>query len=230
MKGTNIKSLFSDWQFNFSPYVDFVQQIGDVAAIRRTKTGETFRRNYERALLLLAVADRYKSRKALEFGTGRGFVSGCLSVLSGIEEIHTIDKLDYGSTVAYLTSVSEMINLDKIKFIHKDSFGLCSKDLGEGFDLVFIDGEHSHKAVKNDLRLAMECSTEDAVIVFDDYRNKHKGVKKFIRSIPGDKLVVSTDGWIYKNTMITKHGDADRLVNGKEAGSGQVIYWKSGKK
>ena len=95
------------------------------------------------------------------------------------------------------------------------------------FDLVFIDGEHTAKAVANDFKVALKYTTEDALIVFDDFRRKHKGVRKHIISLPFDKILVYTDGWIYNNILIAFHGDADKVVDKKEVGSGQVVLYKN---
>lgn len=228
---TNILLLCQEWGFDYRKYEEKVFAIGNVCAIRRTKQGKFFHRNYERAMLLLAVASKYKSTSVLEFGTGRGFAAVCLSMLQNITNITTIDKLDQTKTIQLVANLGiDKVKLDKINFISKNTLRLSSKDkeeIGKDFDLVFIDGEHTRVAVKNDLEVALDCTTEDAVIVFDDYRNKHKGVKKYIKSLEYDKILVYSDGWIYNNVMIAKHGDADKVKDNREYGSGQVILYKN---
>ncbi len=220
-------SLLWSWHFAYSDHIDQVRSIGDVTAIRKDKKGRTFRRNYERAMLMMAVAWKYGSTKFLEFGTGRGFVTACLSTNDIISSITTIDKLDSEKTQRKMGEL-DGVNMSKIHFIRKNSFKIDASELSNDFDLVFIDGEHSQMAVKNDFDIALHSTTDNAIIVFDDCRNKHKGVKKFIKSLNYDKILVYTDGWIYENTAIAKHGDADKVVDGKEVGSGQVILYKGG--
>ncbi len=226
MNETNIVDLCKKWGFDIQQYKETVALIGDVCAIRRDKSGKSFRRNYERALVVLSAALHYKSTKFLEFGTGRGFVTACATLLDGLNSITTIDKLSKDATIGTISKVSIPIDMSKINFISKDSKKLVPKDIGAGYDLVFIDGEHSASAVANDFALALECTTDDAVIIFDDFRNKHRGVKKFIASLEYTKTLVPSDGWVYKNRMIKKHGDADKVKDNKEIGSGQVVLWK----
>ncbi len=224
----DILSLLDEWNIDKDKYIDIVRDIGDVCAIRKTKKGVTFRRDYERGILLIAVALHFNSHKVLEFGTGRGFVAGCLSLLPSVESIHTIDKLKATETVGFMDKLS-VINKEKVNFIQKNSFKLSAGDLDNDFDLVFVDGEHNRKAVSNDFNIAIKHTTDNAIIVFDDYRNKHKEVKKYISSLQYKKCVVFTDGWIYENVMISKHGDADKVDRGRERGSGQVVLWKNEK-
>lgn len=226
---TDILSLCRSWQFDYQNYKQEVLRIGDVCAIRKAKNGRLFRRDYERAILLLAVASKYQSQRVLEFGTGRGFVSACLSMLEHVSHIATIDKLRQEKTRKLVESVAAR-GLDKIQFVSTNTFKLSHSAIKNDFDLVFIDGEHTEKAVKNDFKFAMKHTADDAIIVFDDYRNKHKGVKKYIKSLKYDKVLVYTDGWIYENIMINKHGDADVVKDQKEYKSGQVILYKNGQK
>lgn len=231
MKATDLLTLMKKWDFPLEAYKDVVMEIGDICAIRKSK-GVAFRRNYERAFLLLAVALKYGSSRVLEFGTGRGFVTAALSMLENVHEIYTIDKLPASQTVGIMKQSSHA-QMSKVSFISKKSSDVKRIDLGglDGlFDLVFIDGEHSHKAVEHDFKLSLKQTTSDAIIVFDDYRNKHRGVKKYISSLKYDKILVSTDGWVYENKMIKVHGDADNLVDNKEMGSGQVILYKGGER
>ena len=113
MQSLDILSLFEKYGFNYLAYKDIVLKIGDICAIR-TKNGKSFRRNFERALLVMAVANQYRSTKVLEFGTGRGFVTGCLSLLDNVKEVWTIDKL---SDAEKIMSAIPEIQMNKIKFI-----------------------------------------------------------------------------------------------------------------
>ena len=224
MRSTNILELFTEWDFDYLSYKDKVCSIGDICAIRTNDVGELFRRNYERGMLLLAVAWKYQLCRLLEFGTGRGFVVACVSLLDSIQDIYTIDRARERRTIGVAKKAGFLDS--RTHFIQKNSFKLKSVDLQDDFDLVFIDGEHSEKAVKNDFKIALQHTTKKAIIVFDDYRNKHKEVKKYIKLLKYDKLLVSTDGWIYDNIMIATHGDADKVIDNKEMGSGQVILNK----
>lgn len=226
MQSIDLLTLCDKYQFDYLSYMHFVSSVGDLTAIRKNKDGTLFRRNYERAILMLCVANKYQSTRFLEFGTGRGFVTACISCLKHVQSIFTIDK-DHSQNADKILSSIPDVKSEKINFLCKNSMNLSSSDISHDFDLVFIDGEHSEKAAKNDFELALKCTTDNAIIVFDDYRNKHRGVKKFIKSLKFEKFLVFTDGWIYKNNMIHKHGDADKIIDGKEYNSGQVVLFKN---
>ena len=74
---------------------------------------------------------------------------------------------------------------------HKNSINILkgySKDLLKEIDLkeidfVFLDGGHSYKTVKEDLRLLILNLKKDSVILCDDYNILHYGVKKAIDEI-----------------------------------------------
>jgi len=225
MNNINLLSLFNQWKFDYSKHKDIVCSIGDVCAIRYSKETGSYRRNYERAILLIAIAKTYNRCKVLEFGTGRGFVSGCLSLLPGISYIYTIDIVSSRKIKQKMTQ-APLINIGKITFVTKNSRLLSSKDIPNDFDLVFIDGQHTYNTVKNDFEIALKHTVKDAIIVFDDYRNKYKKVKKYINSLDYEKIAVSTDGWLYDNKKIARNGDVDRLVQNRETESGQVILYK----
>jgi len=226
---TDIEALSVQWDVDLIPYIPKVKEIGDICAIRYDKKGRPFRRDYERGLLLILVALKHKLVNCLEFGTGRGFVSACLSMLEGVDSVHTIDKLERTQTVDVM-SQSVYAKPEKVTFIQTKSNKICSRHFDRKFDLIFIDGEHTEKAVKADFNNALLYSEESAIVVFDDFRNKHEGVKRFIKSLSKyRRLLVSTDGWYYQNARIHEHGDADKIVNGREFGSGQVILIKGNK-
>jgi predicted O-methyltransferase YrrM len=68
------------------------------------------------------------------------------------------------------------------------------KAIGEGVDMLFIDGSHAYGVVKKDFKNYNELVKPGGFIVFDDYED-HKdspGVKKAVDEMCGDG---SFDGW-----------------------------------
>ena len=47
------------------------------------------------------------------------------------------------------------------------------------FDLIFIDGDHSYNAVKNDFKLSLSLSHKKTVYIFHDIYHAESGSKKF---------------------------------------------------
>jgi len=219
MEKTNIIDFLKYCDFDYRIYIENVLRIGDSTAIRELK-GVMYRRNYERGLLLMGIINKFSSTKFLEFGTGRGFATACALFAKSDLEITTIDSKSSEHSKDLICSLG--IDVSPVSFLGVDSKSLSAKDIGDGFDLVFIDGGHDYKSVKNDYEIAVKCCKK-GIIVFDDFRNKHAGVKKFIKSLDVTKILVNTQGWIWKNKMMAKTKDGDGIVDGKEHKSGQVV-------
>jgi predicted O-methyltransferase YrrM len=218
MHKTNITSLLTIWNIKHDDWHNKIIEIGDQTAIR-IKNGIKYRRNYERGLLLFSLVNHFKVRKFLEFGTGRGFSTACALLADPSIEMFTIDSVSSSAAKNLLLELK--FELKNVHFIESDSTKLGYK-LPNDFDLVFIDGGHDYDTVKNDYQIALaHCSR--GIILFDDYRNKHKGVKKVIKKIKKEKILVNSDGWIFENKLIHEVGDADNILDGKETASGQVI-------
>jgi len=218
MQRTNILSLFRTWNFDHRRYIPELLRIGDITAIRELKN-KKYRRNYERGLLLLGLMQTFKLKKLLEFGTGRGYATACALLCDHDVEVYTIDNDSTSGAKRLLASLN--VDISSVNFIHADSKRI-QQQLPQDFDCVFIDGGHDYKSVKNDFRVACQCCIKGA-LVFDDFRNKHPGSKKFIKELKRKKTLVNTDGWIFENKMIKQARDSDGLINGRETRSGQVL-------
>lgn len=205
-------------------FLDDVLRIGDVCAIRHVK-GKTFRKNYERGVLLPLLAKAYSCMSMLEFGTGRGFCTACCLKLASppLERIVTIDFQPDSETPGYFEKLG--IDTSKVRFVKAASQSLSAKEVGTGVDLVFVDGGHRKEEVLSDWDLARKCVGKSSVWLFDDYRSQYDGVKAAVDLVQFDwKVLVSTDGWIYENAGIEEHGNADVVLpGGKESGSGMVV-------
>lgn len=220
---TNIVQLLKDWKLGYP--LDTFLKIGDSTALRYEK-GVAFRRNFERGILLCAVADRFALTKFVDIGTGRGYSAACVSLCKTVDTIITIDSVSTKVAIENIDSL-KLPTSQKIIFVHNDT-KQCKDELNIPFDFAFIDGEHTYKGVKRDFELVRNIAK---VVVFDDYRKKHNGVKKYIKEqskiVPGTWMLIYTDGWLFHNQFITQHGDADRVQDGKEFDSGQVIWIKN---
>ena len=219
MEKTNIIDFTKRLGFDYKQYCEEVVRIGDKTALRVFK-GAKYRRNYERALLLMSIIQSLDVKKFLEFGTGRGFVTACALLVKPTLKISTIDHKYSAQAKELLIELG--MDISNISFIYSDSEKLLAKDIGLDFDLVFIDGGHEYDSVKNDFGLARKCCSS-GVIVFDDFRNKHSGVKKFIKMLDVPKILVNSHGWVWKNKMIAKTRDADGISDNREYKSGQVV-------
>jgi len=171
---------------------------------------------------MVALANRLKAKRVLEFGTGRGYVCACLLQMSDtVEEVVTIDKNPPQEVEGKFLELG--IPLDKMTFVTGDANTLGADDVKGEFDLVFVDAQHDGKSVKSNYVYSRSKSHDDTVIVFDDYRSKFPSVKKVINKFKVDKMMVQCDGWIVVNSCIKQARDADRVVEGREFDSGLVV-------
>ena len=89
--------------------------------------------------------------------------------------------------------------------IHQEFKDLSNKDIfiknlnyldsikpKEGYDLIFIDGDHSFDGVSYDFEYSKKVLSKDGVIIFDD-REGHKNVDDFFKLLPKDRSWDFTD-------------------------------------
>ena len=56
----------------------------------------------------------------------------------------------------------------------------------KNIDFVFVDGGHSYKTVKEDLKILTSNLKKNSIIICDDYNISHYGVKKAVDEIKGN--------------------------------------------
>lgn len=220
----NIIDYLAQLQFDYKPLLSRFIELGDKTAVRNMNN-QSYRRNYERGLLLVAIANWFKSNAFLEFGTGRGYVVGCVAdMCENVTNITTIDNESTDSAAEMLRSLR--VNIGRINFVKADISTLEDGAVTGRYDLTFIDAIHTGEAVEKDYKFFQRKSSVPHVVVFDDYRNLFPCVKTAINKLEDrfDKCyLIHTDGWIIENTMIGSAPDADVVIGGKEHESGMVV-------
>ena len=109
----------------------------------------------------------------------------------------------YSKVVVEATLKSQSPNVTLFQGFSKDLVTQIQA-LNVQFDLIFIDGDHSYEAVKEDFELYNNLLSKDGIIFFDDYTEEpgcNRGVKKFIDELQSDP----------KYTIIVE--SADRCVD-----------------
>jgi len=86
----------------------------------------------------------------------------------------------------------EFKELENDEIFEKNLRYLNSIKPNGGYDLIFIDGDHSFEGVGFEYRYSKEVLNEDGVIIFDD-REGHKAVSDFFDTLPKDKTWDFTD-------------------------------------
>jgi len=86
----------------------------------------------------------------------------------------------------------EFKDLDNTEIFKRNLEYLNSIKPEDGYDLIFIDGDHSFDGVSFDFEYSTRVLNENGVIIFDD-REGHKAVDSFFRTLPVDRTWDFTD-------------------------------------
>ncbi len=210
-----VTELLHHLDFDYQSRLGEFIRIGDLTAARNGIRG-----CFERGMLLSALANRFSVKKVLELGTGRGYVTACLSRFSipPIEKIVTVDIKPVAQPLLWQLGIST----DNVSFVEAECNALKTDYFQDKFDLIFIDAEHTGKAVTKNYLLAKSVANENAIFVFDDYRRKYQTVIEAIDAMEFvSKTLVYIDGWIIEHELTNRHKDETK--NGKEIASGMVV-------
>lgn len=118
---------------------------------------------------LVELIKLYKPETVLEIGTGWG-ISGSAFMDNGVKLLVTVDAsndLDYLNVAAKEIETHVKEGQD-VEFNLMKSSDFFAKD-NRRYDMVFIDGDHSHDGAKEDLLAALLCVKPGGKIVMDDY-------------------------------------------------------------
>lgn len=153
---------------------------------------------YEIAVLCCLIRE-YAFDKVLEIGTFDGrttrnlakFVgeAGSVTTVNLPKEKHREEWIFDGGSVRCGERFLDAPESTRIRQIVSDSRRLDSEDLGENFQLVFIDGSHSRDVVASDSMLASRVIPRIgcAVIVWHDFdfTDVREGVEQYLRQLDG---------------------------------------------
>jgi len=185
---------------------DQIVRFGDLTKLRVDGGGRFHHANYESGLLLYAIVRRFKPRRILEIGTGRGFGAVCMAQAlcdEGIDGcIITVDTIPHdqkqtwpiddgaGPKVEQL-SVQEVWQRyfgpelrDKVEFRHGFSTEAMAQLEDEGWqpDFVYIDGDHTFASAKHDFFCSLLLARRPFRLLLDDYtpHSNHFGVRRVV--------------------------------------------------
>ncbi len=177
--------------------VDWFDKIADFKSQNRP--------DLERGLLLYYLAKKHKVKRCLDIGTAGGYSAMSMEKAGAI--VDTIDIVD-----------ERKYKNDRIIFHKGDSTEIVPK-LKHKYGLTFIDGDHSYKTVKQDIRNAKNISD---IIVCHDYNDENfEGSSKAIdEELAPSHVIIQDRMWYgapYENG-IDKHN--------RKITYGVVIYEK----
>jgi predicted O-methyltransferase YrrM len=135
------------------------------------KVGCFFRPNYERGILLYYLTRKKECESVLEIGFGRGYGAFCIAKAMsdhGIDgKITTVDPNFNEEFLNQLTTVFPRDWFEKIEFVQCTSDEYFKNNPDKNYDLIYIDGDHTYGAVKNDWNNSKDKFNK--YLLFDDY-------------------------------------------------------------
>lgn len=115
--------------------------------------------------VLKEIYDIVQPKKAMEIGFNAGHTAfGWLSMFPELH-YHSVDICQHTYTKAHAKKLEEIFG-ERFKFGNKDSRKLSGNHI-LGYDMVFIDGDHSFEGIRHDYQICLDAKTP--WILIDDY-------------------------------------------------------------
>ena len=105
--------------------------------------------------------------RVAEVGVLAGDFSQTLLDVCSPAELHLID-IDLGSPLIHERFTDE-VQAGKVVLHEGKSARILKKFADQYFDFIYIDADHSYKAVKKDIQIAKRKIRQDGFLVFNDY-------------------------------------------------------------
>jgi len=196
MKTLSLNEFFEEVGYDWKEDRDNIETICHYTKTRvnANMTGAKLTWGTEQTFLIKAVAEWANAKSFFEIGTGRGTACYALSLIPEIEDIHTVDILNFkqkfSTAIGFkpanvsLCDIREMIPFkekSKVKFHHRKEFVNLKSKFHNHFDVAFIDGDHDNKAViLEDYDVCKHLVKDDGIILWDDYDNDRFSVKGIV--------------------------------------------------
>ena len=196
MKTIGLKEFFNKINYNWEKDKEQIKTICHYTKTRVNPsiTEVTLNWGMEQTFLIKAIAEWLQAEYFFEIGTGRGTADYAVSLIPSIKEIHTVDILGFNqkfsTAIGYkpanvsLADIRNMIPFkekNKVHFHHRKEFNELQKQFSKKFDLAFIDGDHTNKAIiLEDYAVCLDLLKDNGVILFDDYDPDRFAVKGII--------------------------------------------------
>lgn len=161
-------------------------ELADVAVPIGAMDPEAANPNQAEHMLVCAIAAVRKARHIFEFGTYFGRTTYHLARLLPEAEVFTLD-VPAEETPRPGPHVGALFRgtpeASRITQIRLDSRKFDTTPHRGRFDLVWIDGDHSYKLVRNDTQKAFELLAPGGVILWHDYAPKKPGFVSFVEEL-----------------------------------------------
>jgi hypothetical protein len=150
-----------------------------VAAIHQ----ESGHPNHTDMVYVCAIARAVGARRIFEIGTYRGQTTCAIAQVCPEAEIFTLNlppeaDARYAPFLGWYIRHSPFQN--RIRQLFCDSRLFDTGPYRKSMDFVFVDGDHSYDAVKNDTAKALELLRPGGVVIWHDFAGKCPGVIRFL--------------------------------------------------
>lgn len=123
------------------------------------------------------LADYATGKNVLEIGSYKGRSTACMSQVA--KSVYCIDPFDGRATPnpeetlhQFLANVKKYSGACTVVYFVGTAAEYLDSRPPNTFDVVFIDGDHSPAAVKEDVRCALKLLRPDGLLMFHDYRRR----------------------------------------------------------
>ena len=139
----------------------------------------------------ISYKKKIKLETFLEFGYSHGFTNTILNKFFNFKKIVTVDIVSQeGQSKESFFSNLRFKNLILIAGNSESEFVKKQISINGKYDLIFIDGSHEYKTVKNDFQIACKNMNKKALIVFHDIdATTCSGPKKLWNEIKKKNLI-----------------------------------------
>lgn len=170
------------------PTPEYDERLG-VAMNRQQYDAYQTNKGHTYYLFLNKLVRRLKPKKILELGTSIGR-SG-LFMMTALPEASKLVTVDIGSFLR--TDLTGFAYDDRLKIVFgNDLEDGVFNEIGNGFDMMFSDSEHSYEHVVVEWEKYRHTLTDGAIVVMDDIR-LNDGMSKFWDSLPYEKIDTGVD-------------------------------------
>lgn len=230
-----INDFFSKTSYNYNELNNKLFEINLLTKTRHDPNKKHITEHFgiEQSYLLYYIADKLNIQNFIEIGTGRGTTSYSIALKDTVKEIHTFDIIPFNQKMnsaikfkqSYISNM-DIYNLipynekNKIKFYNINELNNNYKKIyHKKFDLAFIDGNHdNYNIIMNDFLNCNSLTTDNAVIIFDDYMNF-----PVVTNVVNDIIKKYKD---YKYILIPFRGHLF-MKDKKDNSSGELLLFKN---
>lgn len=152
---------------------------------------------------ICAIAKFLKPNIFFEIGTYKGWTLANVTMnLPVTTKIYSIDQHPLESSDPVIQTIRQSPNISQLQ---GNTFQYDFSEFEGKVDLVFVDGGHDKKTVKNDTEIALRLLSPYGTIIWHDYNLEHPGVYEYLNELSKGldlKVIETTSMVIYSKKAV----------------------------